>query len=85
MIWFMISEKAITRNTFLHYGARKHRKSQQGIPETCPPEFPILSALKLPWYRLMAFIDINTYMVTKDQNFKKMLERQLCNYLLLIY
>ena len=33
----------------------------------------------------MAFIDINTYMVTKDQNFKKMLERQLCNYLLLIY
>ena len=70
----MISEKGITRSPFLHYGARKHHKSQQGIPETCPPEFPILSALKLPSYRLMAFIDINTYMVTEDQNFKKCLK-----------
>ena len=30
-IWFMISEKNITRCTFLHCGACMHQKSQQSI------------------------------------------------------
>ena len=73
-IWFMISEKSITRCAFLHYGACMHHKSQQSIPKNCAPEFPILSALKLPLGGLMVFIDITTYMFTEDRNFKKCLK-----------
>ena len=38
-----------------------HQKSQQGIQKNCVLEFPILSAHQLPSYKLVVFIDMNTY------------------------
>ena len=53
-IWFMISEKRITRFTFLHRGACMHQKSERAIQK-------ILSALKLPLCGQAIFTDMNTY------------------------
>ena len=74
MIWFIISEKGIMRRTFLYRGTRVQEKSQQGIQENCVPEFPILSALKLPTYGLVVFIDMNTYILTEGRSFRTFLE-----------
>ena len=45
-IWFMFSEKSITRCAFLRIGARVYQKSLQDIQKNWVPKFPILSALK---------------------------------------
>ena len=46
-----------------------HQKSQQGLhKKNCVPEFPILSALKLPRCGLVVFIDMNTYILKEDRN-----------------
>ena len=58
-IWFMISEKSITRCTFLHFVARMHQKFQQGIQKNYVPKFTILSTLILTLYELVVFIDMN--------------------------
>ena len=51
----MISEKNITRCTFLHHGACMHQKSQQGI-----------QPFKLPLCGLVVFIDEHyMYMLTE--------------------
>ena len=62
----MISEKNITRRTFLHRGACIHQKSQQGIQK-------IISALKLILCGLVVFIDMNTY-TEVGRNFKTFLK-----------
>ena len=68
LIWFMISEKNITRPTFLHRGAWIHQISQQGIQK-------ILSALKLIICGLVVFIDINKYILTEGgRSFKTFLK-----------
>ena len=67
-IWFMISEKGITRCTSPPRGARMPQKSQQGIQKNCIPEFPILSN-SFPLF----FTDMNMYILTEGRDFKKFL------------
>ena len=50
-------------------------KVSQGTQRRCVPEFLILSALKLPSYGLVVFINMNT----EDTNFKTFLQE---NYLI---
>ena len=52
----MISEKRITRFTFLHRGACMHQKSQRVISK-------IFSALKLPLCGPVIFTNMNTYIL----------------------
>ena len=63
-IWFMISKKSITRCTFLRRSTRMHQKFWKGIQKNCVPQFPMLSALKLPLCRLVFFIYMTTYILT---------------------
>ena len=64
-IWFMISEKNITRKgTFLHHGACMHQKSQRGI-------WKILLALKLPLCGLLIWTRIE--LIEGDRSFKTFL------------
>ena len=64
----MFSGKSIKRCTLLQRGACKNEKSKRGIQK-------ILSVLKLPSYRLVVFIDMNTYIVTEgDRSFKTFLK-----------
>ena len=76
-IWFMISEKSITRCTFLHCGAHMHQKFQQGIKKKiCVPKFPIYSAFRLPSCELTVFIDTNTCIPYRRPDFQNILERK---------
>ena len=43
--------------------SRKHKQN-------CVPKIPILLALKLCSYKLVFFLDINTYILIEDRNFK---------------
>ena len=52
----------------------KLQKSQQGLQKNCVPEFPMLSAHKLPSCGLVVFIDMNTYIVTEGRSFKAFLK-----------
>ena len=63
-IWFMISKKSITRCTFLRRSTRMHQKFWKGIQKNGVPQFPMLSALKLPVCRLVFFIYMTTYILT---------------------
>ena len=77
-VFFMISEKNITRCTFLHhFYTSMHQKSQQGIPykKNCVSEFQFLSNLKLPLCGLVVFIDMNMYLHTEGRDFKKSLTK----------
>ena len=65
IIWFMISEKSITRRcACLHHGACMHQKSQQGIQK-------ILLALKLPLCGLL--IRTRIEFIERDRSFKTFL------------
>ena len=69
-IWLMISEKNITRCTFLHRGVCMHQKSQQCIPK-------IISALKITFMWTSGFNWYENYMdiLTKGRrSFKKCLK-----------
>ena len=57
-IRFMVSEKYITRCTFLYHGAWMHQKSQRDTKK-------FFSALKLPLRGLVVFIDMNMYILTE--------------------
>ena len=43
--------------------SRKHKQN-------CVPKIPVLLALKLCSYKLVFFLDINTYILIEDRNFK---------------
>ena len=68
----MISEKSITRCTFLH-SACVAPKCQQGTKESCAAELLIPSALKLLACELMVFVDTSSYLLTESRNFKTFL------------
>ena len=67
-IWFMISEKSITRSKFLHRGVHMHQKSQQGIPKIVCQSFQFLHV------GIVVLIDVNMHMLTEDSNFKTFLK-----------
>ena len=50
------------------------QKSQQGIQKSCLPEFSILLTLNLPLYELVVFVDMDTYILTENRNFKTFLK-----------
>ena len=63
-IWFGISEKSITRYTFLHYGgAHMYQKSQQArhSKKIVCQNFQSFNPWKLPSCLLVTFLDMNTY------------------------
>ena len=63
-IWFGISEKSITRYTFLHCGgAHMYQKSQQTkhSKKIVCQNFQSFNPWKLPSCLLVIFIDMNTY------------------------
>ena len=66
-IWFMISEKNITRCTFLHRGTCKHQKSQRGTDK-------ILSALKLHLLWTSDFYWYEDVYITGGRSFKTFLK-----------
>ena len=65
-IWFMISEKNITRCLFLHRGACMHQKSQRGMQKMWTSGF-------------YSWTQVYTYRRTRRQEFQNILERKLCH------
>ena len=47
-----------------------HQKLQQEIRKNCVPKFSVFLALKLTSCGLMVCIDMDTYILTEDKNFK---------------
>ena len=85
-IWFMISEKSITRCTFLHCSVHINQKFQQVMKKFCPKIS--ISFSRLPSCELVVFIDMNANILTGRQEFQNILGKKLCNCfgkLLLIY
>ena len=75
-MWFMISEKSISRCTFLRgIHARHHQKLKKKHKTIVQQNFLFL-ALKLLSRRLVVFNDTNTY---RRQEFQNVFERKLCN------
>ena len=75
MIWFMISEKSITRCTFPHCGgARMHQKSQTRHKKIVYQNLQFFQPLRITFMWTLVFIDLNTYILTEDRNFKTFLK-----------
>ena len=49
-------------------------RSLKNAYTNCVLEFPFLAAFKLPSFGLMDFIDMDTYLLTEDTNFKVVLK-----------
>ena len=73
-IWFMISEKSISRYMFLHrdWWTCTRKVSSRHI-KNCLPEFTIILVLKLSSYGLVVFVDMNTYILKEGRNLKTFL------------
>ena len=68
----MIFQKSIMRCTFLCGACMTPAKvSTSRYRKNCAPEFLILSAFKQPLCGLMAFIVMNSFILTEGRNFKK--------------
>ena len=68
MIWFMISERIITRYMVL-CEAGVQQKSNDGTEKLCNI-IEILSALELSSCGLVVFTDMSTFILTECSNFK---------------
>ena len=70
-IWFMISGKSIMGCTFLCNESYEHQASQNGIQKKlCTKISHSFGLFKLPSFRVVDFIDMNTYRLTESSNFK---------------
>ena len=58
----------------LQYFIKERIESLYFAEKNCAPEFLILSALKLSSCELVVFVDMNTYILTEDRNFKTFLK-----------
>ena len=56
------------------FGARVASKVSTRHTKNCAPEFLILSAIKLPSYGLVVFINMNIYIHKEGTNFKTFLK-----------
>ena len=54
---------------------RANKAFKQGIQKNCVQEFPIISTLELPSCGLVVFVDMNTYILTENRNFKTFLKK----------
>ena len=72
----MVSEKGIARFMFLRVARMTPKKVSTRPQKNYASEFLILPALKLPSCQLLAFIDMNTYIITESRNFKTFLKKK---------
>ena len=54
---------------------RANKAFKQGIQKNCVQEFQIISTLELPSCGLVVFMDMNTYILTENRNFKTFLKK----------
>ena len=76
-IWFMISEKTMTKCAFIHRGdGHMHQKSHQKrlTKNLCSRISNSFNPQKLPSYGLVIFIDMNMYLFTEGRNFNTFLK-----------